>query len=111
VVIIDFMSTSCPPCVVEILHLKEIQSVYGEQVVILSIGINPLYDSDDRLGEYMEELGVEWIMCRDTVSVSRKYDISILPTIVIIDQNGYVRFRHAGFVDEATISQKLAQLL
>ena len=91
----------------------DIGSCTGRLAFAAAIAAKAVFASEpaDRLREYMEELGVEWIMCSDTVGVSRKYDISILPTIVIIDQNGYIRFRHAGLVDEATISQKLAQLL
>ena len=46
-------------------------------------------------------------------SVARQFDVRAMPTSVLIDRNGKVRVRHAGFKDKhrAEREQQIVQLL
>lgn len=53
VILLDFMATWCDPCGQQILYLKEIAEKYSaDEVVLVSISIDPDYDTVDQLQVY-----------------------------------------------------------
>ena len=111
IVVLDFMATWCDPCRIELNHLKELYSKYGEEIVIISISIDPYYDTKERLQRFIREFSVRWTVARDTANVAIDYAITRIPTIVIIDKEGYVQYRREGVVDESQLSWEIAGLL
>ncbi len=112
VVILDFFYIRCPPCKGEILHLLEVFKKYGSKgLVMISISVDPAYDTVQRLQNFREENGIEWRIARDTAGVSEKYLIRAVPTIVIIDQNGFIRYRHVGLTSASTLMEEVESLL
>jgi hypothetical protein len=43
--------------------------------------------------------------------VSNLYDVSSIPKIYIIDQNGNIYYSHVGYTDYSTLSEKILDLL
>lgn len=39
--------------------------------------------------------------------VFERYNVSIIPTLVLIDQDGYIRYRHIGLTEASVISQEI----
>lgn len=100
---LDFMSPSCGSCRLQIPFYKLVQDEYGEDVVIIVIDINP-QRSEDALKAFASEFPyARWIWTRDTANLSRIFKIIEIPTTVILDQKGTVRFIHTGIADAAQI--------
>lgn len=97
-VVLFFMTTSdwCVPCKVETRDgLRPLQDNFGQRVQIISIEVLPKDRSDADLNAYRAAYGSNWIYARDTAGVSQKYGVTALSTVIIVDQNGYIRFAGA----------------
>jgi thiol-disulfide isomerase/thioredoxin len=111
VVVIDFMATWCGPCRMEMPHYGTIWEKYGETIVIMSIDIDP-NESEQTLRNFSQDfLYATWIWARDTFNLGQPYQVTAIPTTVIIDQDGYIRFTHIGVTSAATFIQEIDQLL
>ena len=111
VVVIDFMATWCGPCRVEMPHYGTIWEEYDETIVIMSIDIDP-NESEQTLRNFSQEFPyATWIWARDTFNLGQPYQVTAIPTTVIIDQAGYIRFTHVGVTPAATFIQEINQLL
>lgn len=110
IVILNFMKTQCAPCRMEVTELKKVYDKYNESAVIISISIDPTNDTNEQLLEFMDETGITWIVARGTNEVKSDYDVKIGPTIFIIDQSGYIRFKHTGLITEESLSKEIVKL-
>ena len=112
VVLLDFFARWCKPCYSVIPHLKSLHEEFSEKLVILTISVDPTYDTVEGLQEFRETYGIKWSIARDIADVSQKYEIEYIPTTIIIDQNGYLQHRHVGGqVKETTLSEEIEGLL
>jgi thiol-disulfide isomerase/thioredoxin len=112
VVVLDFFATWCEPCKTEMSHLAQINKNYGgSEVLIISIGSSS--DSESALRQFMEVHNMTWVIACDTSEekVFDKYDIMYIPTLVIVDQNGYIYYRNEGLTDASILSSKIEGLL
>jgi cytochrome oxidase Cu insertion factor (SCO1/SenC/PrrC family) len=73
----------------------------------VSISIDPAFDSEEVLRSFAGEFNATWIWARDVSFVSRRYGVYAIPTTVIIDQKGYVRFVHVGVADVETLTSEI----
>lgn len=113
VVLLDFMATWCGPCRASMPGLKAIYAEYGGRIVVISISVDPAYDTEERLRDWVSGWEARWIHARDLSDppVSRLYDVTGIPTYVLIDKKGDIRYRHVGLVSEETLSEEVASLL
>ena len=110
VVILDFFATYCEPCKTEVEELRRLKSRFGAQVVIISISVYP-GDTDEELRAFAEQHGMDWIVARDTANVAEAYDVKYLPTLVIIDKEGFIRHRHVGLTSYEVLESEVMGLL
>ncbi len=110
VVILDFFMIRCAPCKEQVRELKEVLAEYGGQVVIISISVDP-GDTDEALRAYATENGMTWKVARDTAGLADKYHITAVPTLVLIDKEGYIRHRHVGLTDSEVLIEEVGELL
>lgn len=104
-VILDLMATWCAPCRLEVAHLREIQRLHGDQVVIISIGADPT-ETMAQLDAFGEELGATWPYALDRDGrIGRAMEMRIIPKLVILDPEGVVVFEREGEVLPAAISR------
>jgi cytochrome oxidase Cu insertion factor (SCO1/SenC/PrrC family) len=109
IIILNFMATGCPVCGQQIDQLKKIADEYSDQVVIISISVQ---DSSETLRQYVEKHGIGWIVARDPLGIAfYEYGVKVIPTTVIIDQEGHIAFRHEGFVSASTLAEEIDRLL
>jgi len=112
VVLLDFFTTMCPPCIIEIEHLKGLYNKYSpDQFVILSISVDPYTDTVQRLQSFAQQYEMTWTVARDTANVAYKYGVSPIPHLVIIDAEGYKRHSHIGLTAESTLRSEINPLL
>ena len=112
VVLLDFFATWCGPCIMEIEHLKGLYEEYSpEQLVILSISVDPYTDTVQILQLFAQQNEMKWTVSRDTDNVAYKYGVSPIPHLVLVDAEGYKRHSHIGVTAESTLQSEIASLV
>lgn len=93
--------------------MEELKSVYecfrGLPVVIISISVDP-DDSPEELAEYRASLSAEWRFARDP-DIGLAYRIRAIPTVVIVDGEGRIRFRREGLISSSVLIDMISELL
>jgi peroxiredoxin len=112
VVLVNFWATWCGPCRQEMPHLSRLYEKYRASGFVL-LGVN--VDDDTRNAvDLAGKLGLKFPISLDTdKKVSRLYDLSSMPSTVLIDRDGRVRYVHRGYRDgfEDTYDQQIRGLL
>jgi peroxiredoxin len=112
VVMINFWATWCGPCREEMPQLKRLHDKYQAAGFTL-LGVN--VDEDPRQASALAQklaLGFPVLFDADK-QVSKTYDLSAMPSTVLIDRDGKVRFVHRGYRDGVvtTYDQQIRDLL
>ena len=97
VVMVNFWATWCGPCRQEMPQLDRLYQKYKSSGFVL-LGVN--VDEDARKAtDVAAKLGVTFPVLLDTdKAVSKLYDLSTMPSTVIIDRDGKVRYVHRGYL-------------
>ncbi|MFQ6126740.1 MAG: TlpA family protein disulfide reductase [Candidatus Heimdallarchaeota archaeon] len=111
IVLLEFMATWCPTCRKVTSELLKINQNYNSKVVLISISVDPSYDSVARLTAFVEEYRISWSVCRDTEDVNLTYEIEVIPTHYLIDPHQYINWRDTGWISSETLNEQIAQLL
>jgi peroxiredoxin len=96
VVMINFWATWCGPCREEMPHLEALHQRYSDLGFTL-LGVN--VEEDSRLSDsFLEETPVSFDILFDPKnSVSEMYDVVAMPSTVMVDREGNMRFIHHGY--------------
>ena len=112
VVLINFWATWCGPCRKEMPFLEQIQKKYAPLGFTL-VGVN--VEEDSRLMDaFLNDVPVTFPILLDPAnSVSKLYNVSAMPSTVIVDRKGNVRFIHQGYQtgDESKYQDMIRQLI
>jgi peroxiredoxin len=96
VVMLNFWASWCVPCRQEMPLLETMHKKYGKMGFTL-IGVNVEPDSK-AANAVLEKIPVSFPIVYDTESeVSRLYQVSGMPSTVIIDRKGRIRLVHKGY--------------
>jgi len=96
VVLINFWATWCAPCRLEMPHLDRLFDKYRATGFVM-LGVN-VDDDAGRAVALATRAGWKFPLLLDTEkTVSRLYDISTMPTTVLVDRDGRVRHVHNGY--------------
>ena len=109
VVLLDFWSTRCPPCRKAMPHLQELHEKYkNEGLVVVGVSL----DVNKRVVErFLQALRCDFLILMDPQGreTGRLYRIRFIPTTLIIDKKGVIRFRgHPSQLSEKVIEEYLA---
>lgn len=112
VVMINFWATWCGPCRVEMPHLAKLYEKYrASGFTLLAVNI----DEDPRKAASLaKQLGMRFPVLLDTdKKVSRLYDLATMPSTVLVDRDGRVRYVHRGYRDgyEDIYDKQIRELL
>lgn len=111
VVVIDFIATWCGACRLQMSHYETVWEEYKDEIVLMSIDIDPR-ESEETLRSFAQEFPyATWIWARDTANLLSIYQVSGIPKTVVIDQDGYIRFTYVGVVTASLLTQQINQLL
>ena len=96
VVMINFWATWCGPCREEMPHLEALHQRYSDLGFTL-LGVN--VEEDSRLSDkFLEETPVTFDILFDPQNgVSELYDVVAMPSTVLVDREGNMRFIHHGY--------------
>jgi len=95
-VLLNFWATWCPYCRKERSHLNDLHEKYKDRgLVILSISTDR---SLKKLKQYMEKTPADFIVLSDSEgSVSSAYNIMGLPSSLLINKKGIIKYKFTGF--------------
>ena len=97
VVMINFWASWCGPCRQEMPLLDNIYKQYKDMGFVL-LGVNVEPDSHNA-NAWLKKTPVSYPVLYDPKSqVSQLYQVQAMPTTVIIDRQGIVRFVHNGYL-------------
>jgi thiol-disulfide isomerase/thioredoxin len=105
-VLIDFFAIWCAPCKIELEHLKDLKHQLGDDVVIISIDVDP-EETEQQIKDYKQANGMDWIVAKDTEFLSMPYRVTGLPTLVLIDPSGNIVNTYVGVTDETLIMREI----
>ena len=112
VVLINFWATWCGPCQQEMPKLNQLYEKYRAAGFVL-LGVN--VDEDVKhAGAVASRLGLTFPVLLDTEkSISQLYDLSTMPSTVLLDRDGKVRYLHRGYLSgaEAEYDKQIRELL
>lgn len=97
VVLVNFWATWCGPCRQEMPQLNKLYDKYRAAGFVL-LGVN-VDDNSQHASDVAQKMGLRFPVLLDSdKAVSRLYDLSTMPTTVLIDREGRVRHVHNGYL-------------
>jgi peroxiredoxin len=96
VVLINFWASWCGPCRQEMPVLDELHRQY-KALGFTVLGVNVEEDSSAAL-KLLEEVQISFpVMFDNTSVVSKQYNVVAMPSTVLVDRNGNMRYIHKGY--------------
>ncbi|GKW39380.1 TlpA family protein disulfide reductase [Pectobacterium carotovorum] len=101
-VYLNFWSSGCGGCMVEMGALEKLSQQYGDKVVVVAVNTDP--DGVD-ITSMLTHHNVTYPVVRDQLGITKeRYQVSGTPTSFIIDASGKVTDQHQGVRDEAQLT-------
>ncbi len=105
-VLLVFWATWCPHCLVEIPNINRLQAKYaprGLELVAINVGVN---DSVARVQLAKQKFGISYPIVFDQGGkITRLYQITGIPAMVLVDRQGTIRFSAPGGVAAKVLSR------
>ncbi len=96
VVLINFWASWCGPCREEMPLLNDLHKKY-EPLGFTVLGVNVEEDARNARG-FLKNFPVDFPVLLDNKNqVSKKYNVIAMPTTVVVDRDGNMRFLHKGY--------------
>ena len=113
VILVDFWTTWCKPCVEEILHLKEFYLQYkakGFEIIGISLDSKKKHVED-----YIAKENIKWKIAYSgdawKDATARDYNVNLIPSYWLIDRNGILRDFGIHLRDKETIKKAIEKLI
>jgi peroxiredoxin len=115
VVLIDFWSTTCDPCMAEMPHLVDLYKAHKDRgFVVLAISLDgPESLADVNRVVHDKEMIFPVLLDQETTVVARYNPKKEMPFSVLIDKNGSIVQKHAGYQpgDEKALAAEIDKAL
>jgi thiol-disulfide isomerase/thioredoxin len=109
--IIMFMATWCTASKSQGIRMESIYAEYSDTLSIISLSV----DTDDTIemvADYKETNSFSWFHGIDSSSSMKNYfHLVVIPTIIIIDSEGFLRWKHIGVWGETDMIDTLTLLM
>lgn len=96
VVLLNFWASWCGPCRKEMPLLNQLHNKY-ESLGFTVVGVN-VEEQSDLARDFIASSPVDFPILLDASNtVSQLYQVVAMPTTVVIDRNGVIRYEHKGY--------------
>lgn len=95
VVVIDFWATWCGPCRMTMPLLQEFVERKTEGVEFISMDV--WEDDTSKVRPFLADFGYTFNVLYGNADIASQYEVTGIPTLVIIDKDGVIRYRHVGY--------------
>ena len=108
--VVDLMATWCGSCEAQNLELLTLYDNMGDNIYLISLTVD-VSENEALMAEYKADRELPWPHGLDTQSVfSNYFNVQYIPSMVILDADGYLRWFHEGSWSESNMAQTLASL-
>ncbi len=110
-VLINFWTTWCSPCRVEMPYIQQIHEEWsGVGLILLAINIG---ESSSKVESFMQSYNLSLPVLLDTSGdVAQRYNITGIPTTFFIDKDGIIQERIIGaFLNKEAIEKHLRKII
>lgn len=94
-VLINIWATWCGPCRNEFPFMEEAYKQYADEVEIIALSCEP-DDTNETLAAFVAEMDMTFKVARDTVGMADKFQVTSIPTSIVVDRNGTICFWESG---------------
>ena len=113
VVVLDFWSIYCASCIEEMPKLVDIYNEFRDKGLVV-IGVNLDSFGTHRVVKFMQGMDTKInfpVIIDKTRQVAQSFNAMVLPTTLVIDVTGKIRFYHVGYKqgDEKHLRSAIAQ--
>ena len=94
IVLLEFWSTTCGPCIKELPNLKDLYESLKERDDFVMIGVS--LDTDiERVRRFIDERNIEWRQIFDDGygKISKRYNAAFIPRTYVINKNGFIAYK------------------
>ncbi len=115
VVVLDFWSIYCASCIEEMPRLVELHNEFkGKGLVVIGVNLDSF--GTHRVVKFMQGMEnkiVFTVIIDKTRQVATSFNAMVLPTTLLIDVSGRIRFYHVGYKpgDEKKLRSAIAQAI
>ena len=96
VIMLNFWASWCGPCRQEMPLLEKIHKKY-KRLGFTLLGVN-VEENSTAAKNYLKDVKVSFPILFDTTNkTSKLFDVSAMPTTILIDRNGNKRYLHKGY--------------
>jgi len=107
VTVINFWATWCPPCREE---MPELNSFAEQRRSIAFYAVN-IQESPDKVAAFMKQNKYNMTVLLDKDgAVARLYRVNAIPTTIVIDRKGIIRYRKSGTVTLKELDEVIKSL-
>jgi thiol-disulfide isomerase/thioredoxin len=107
-ILLDFWRTDCVPCLASIPQLNALQNKYPLQTLeVIGIANERGPTMDDKRIQVMKAAkatNIAYRLLMDQNEFVREMRVNAFPTLVLLDDRGYILWEHVGTLDAATAS-------
>ncbi|MCA9741421.1 MAG: TlpA family protein disulfide reductase [Deferribacteres bacterium] len=101
VVLLDFWASWCVPCKDEFPFLVKLQKkLQNKNFTVLAVNVDVELEKMQNFVAKQEAAPTFPIIFDAQGALPRLYDVDGMPTTVLIDQDGVIRYRHTGFTEK-----------
>jgi thiol-disulfide isomerase/thioredoxin len=116
VVLLDLMGSNCEPCRQAMPHLLAVRAAHADDAgfAMVSVDMGALYPGlgargSEDIRRFQEEFNATWPFAPDSGDAGRGYEPIALPTMVLVDGEGVIRFKAGGKVlQEDAVEREIA---
>lgn len=104
VILLDFWASWCGPCKSSFPAMESLRKTYADRgLSILAVSID---EKRENMDHFLKSANVSFAVVRDAKQkLVTAADIPAMPTSFLIDRTGQIRFIHAGFLGDETVSE------
>ncbi len=108
--LLTFYKVTCPTCQLTLPFVEKMFKSYGDKIYFLGIVQDPPKEAKDFMSKY--GLTFPQLIDAPDYGVSLVYDVQVVPTIYMIDENNEVVFAEESFIKKSLeeLNSKLADI-